>query len=42
MCFRTINPNLKQNALDALKIEANEDEEYSLVIKTLFINQGII
>lgn len=42
MCFRTTNPNLKQNALHALKIEANEDKEYSLVIKTLFENQGIV
>lgn len=41
-CFRTTNSSLRQNALNALKLEANDDKEYSLVIKALLNNQGIV
>ncbi|MDY0316066.1 MAG: HNH endonuclease [Bacteroidales bacterium] len=41
-CFRTQNPTLRQNALDALKVEANSDKEYSFTVKALLNNQGIV
>jgi len=41
-CFRTTNINLRNNALNELKNEANADKEYSMIIKALFVNQDII
>lgn len=40
-CFRTTNISLKNNALSELKKEANNDKEYSMVIKALFISHDI-
>ncbi|MDD3302863.1 MAG: HNH endonuclease [Candidatus Gracilibacteria bacterium] len=41
-CYRTSNEALKNDALEALKKEANEDKEYSLCIKYLLKSQDII
>lgn len=40
-CFRTNNVTLRGDALEALKMEALPDKEYSLVIKTLLRNAGV-
>jgi len=40
-CFRTKNKLLRDNALNELKKESNNDKEYSMVIKSLFLNHGI-
>lgn len=41
-CFRTQNKTLKENALEALKLEANDDKEFSLAVKALLKNHGVI
>jgi len=41
VCFRTTNETLRNNALDELKNEANNDKEYSMVVKALFSNHQI-
>ena len=41
-CFRTTNLQLKDNALDELKKEAQEDKEYSFFVKKLLIDHGIL
>ena len=40
-CFRTRNVTLRKTALEALKMEALPDKEYSLVIKSLLRNAGV-
>jgi len=40
-CYRTTNTSLRENALNELKNEANNDKEYSLVVKALFLNHQI-
>ncbi|MGW8185040.1 MAG: HNH endonuclease [Candidatus Moraniibacteriota bacterium] len=41
-CFRTKDEKLKNNALEELKGEANEDKEYSLCIKHMLKSHEII
>ncbi|MBA1421307.1 MAG: HNH endonuclease [Epsilonproteobacteria bacterium] len=40
-CFRSTNSSLKDFALQELKNEANNDKEYSMVIKALFLSHDI-
>jgi len=40
-CFRTTNTILRDNALSELKKEADDNKEYSFIIKSLFVLQGI-
>lgn len=40
-CFRTTNQSLKDNALEALRKEAEDDKEYSLCVKSLFFAHGV-
>lgn len=41
-CFRSNNEKLKNNALEELKKEANEDKEYSLCVKYLLKSHEIL
>ena len=41
VCFRTTNTTLRDNALNELKKEANNDKEYSMIIKALFLSHEI-
>jgi len=40
-CYRTNNVTLRNNAINELKKEANNDKEYSFIVKSLFILQEI-
>ncbi len=40
-CFRCSNATIRDNALNELKNEANNNKEYSSVIKALFLSHGI-
>lgn len=40
-CFRTSNLTIRNNALNELKNESNEDKEYSMTIKALFLSHDI-
>ena len=41
-CFRTSNETLKNNALEELKKEAEQDKEYSLCVKYLLEINNIV